>query len=207
MMPRESPTLSNTESRETGRIEAFSDGVFAIAITLLILQIAIPLHASDLLGEVLKQWPSFMAYIISFLIILIMWINHHALFEVIHHIDRNFLLLNGLLLMFITFLNYPTALVSDYLTSPAQAKIAMLIYSGTLVGIAILFNALWLYASFHKRLLSPTADPKAIQMISSAYRFGPLYYLVVFFLAFISVPASFILNAVLAIYYAIFGRS
>src|SRR4029079_15891397 len=86
------------ERREMGRLEAFSDGVFAIAITLLILQIPIPAHSPRLLHDVLQSWPSFLTYAIIFVVILIMWINHHTAFRLIGRIDRRFLILNGLLL-------------------------------------------------------------------------------------------------------------
>src|SRR5690349_6024445 len=105
--------------KKTGRLEAFSDGVFAIAITLLILTIEVPKPPDrSLTAAILEQWPQFLAYGVAFLTILIMWINHHALFKISHHVDRAFLVLNGLLLMAVTFINYPTALMARYLTSP-----------------------------------------------------------------------------------------
>lgn len=193
--------------KETGRLESFSDGVFAVAITLLILQIPPILHSHDLLRDVGAQWQSFVAYAVSFVTILVMWINHQALFQQIHRSDRIFQVLNGLLLMVVTFVNYPTALVATFLTQPAtEAKTAMALYSGTYVVIALLFTSLWFYAAYHNRLLGAQANPAVVAAISRAYRLGPLFYLVTFAVAFLYVPASLALNGVLALYFALTGR-
>ena len=190
--------------RDTGRLEAFSDGVFAIAITLLILEIPITTNSKHLGPELLHRWPSFLAYAISFVVILIMWVNHHMVFKLIDHADRRFLMINGFLLMLITFVNYPTALLADYLTTP-QSRTAMLVYSGTFVVVALCFNLLWRYASSNRRLLSTTADPVLVCAISRAFRFGPLMYFAAFVAALVSVPLSIAISAGLAIYYAIYG--
>lgn len=197
-------TIVVRETRETGRLEAFSDGVFAIAITLLILQIPIQLQSSNLLHELLRSWPSFLAYAISFVVILIMWVNHHLVFRLIDRADRRFMMINGMLLMMVTFVNYPTALVAGYLTT-SQARTAMVVYSGTFVFIAICFSSLWRYAAHHNRLLSESADPALVAAISRAFRFGPLIYLAAFVAAFIYVPLSIAISAGLAIYYAVYG--
>ena len=105
-----------SEQKETGRVEAFSDGVFAIAITLLVLDLKLP-HidgATNLSGELLRQWPTFVAFLNSFVTILIIWMNHHNLFNNIQRTDNTFMLLNGGLLLCVTFLPFPTSLVADY---------------------------------------------------------------------------------------------
>jgi uncharacterized membrane protein len=202
--PTEQKTTTRGE-RETGRLEAFSDGVFAVAITLLILSIPVPDKPNDLLGQVLaKKW-AFLAYLISFLTILIMWINHHSLFKQVARVDRPFLLLNGLLLMLVTFVNYPTALMVEYLAT-SEAKTAALIYTGTFVVIAMLFSLLWFAAAHKRRLLAADAEARVVAAISRAYRYGPLYYVAAFALALVSVPASLLLSLLLAIYFAIYGR-
>jgi uncharacterized membrane protein len=190
--------------REMGRLEAFSDGVFAIAITLLILEIPVPEHTDRLLHDVLQRWPSFLAYAISFVIILIMWVNHHTIFRLLERSDRRFLMINGLLLMLITFVNYPTALLASYLTT-SEARTATVIYSGTFVVVAICFNVLWRYASDWGNLLSPTADPAMVAAITRAFRFGPLFYFAAFVAAFVSVPLSIAISAGLAIFYAVYS--
>jgi uncharacterized membrane protein len=210
--PHSEPSASHdrprAEGRETGRLEAFSDGVFAIAITLLILSIPVPISGGDLWAEVLAQGWAFAAYAISFATILIMWINHHSVFKQVARIDRPFLIVNGLLLMLVTFLNYPTELVARYMShleSP-QAHTAVLIYTGTFILIAVLFTALWFYAAHNGRLLARDADPRVVRAISRAYRFGSLYYAGAFVIAYFSPLAGLIADAALAIYFAVFGR-
>jgi len=200
----EQAQLDVNETRETGRLEAFSDGVFAIAITLLILEIDVPLHSEHLVRDLLHEWPSFLAYALSFLVILVMWVNHHAVFRLIGRINRPFLMLNGLLLMVITFINYPTAVLADYLTS-SHADTALQFYNGTFLIMAILFNTLWRYASRDARFFVADADPDTVTAINRAFRFGPLMYGISFLLAFISVPLGLATNIGLAIYYAIYS--
>lgn len=192
--------------KETGRLEAFSDGVFAVAITLLSLNIRVPIGSHHLIHDVLMQWQSFVAYIVSFVTILVMWINHHALFQQIQRIDRVFMVLNGLLLMFVTFVNYPTALVAEYLTDKSQALPAMLIYNSTYIVIAILFTSLWFYAANRRRLLRGDANQTVVKAISQAYRIGPFFYIAALLLGLVSEPASLALNGLLAIYFAVSGR-
>lgn len=210
-------TAEGVEEKETGRLEAFSDGVFAIAITLLILTIPLPdLSKSALPTGVGKLWPSFLAYVLSFVTILIMWINHHALFKLISRSDHAFMMINGLLLMMITFVNYPTALVAEtlkegipsgfsLLRGNADQRAAALIYSGTFVVTAILYNVLWYYARHEGRLLAKDHDRALVDLITRQYRFGPLFYLVAFLFAFVSAPASIAVNMLLAVYFSFTG--
>jgi uncharacterized membrane protein len=143
------------ENKETGRVEAFSDGVFAIAITLLVLNIQVPHDlpaGKSLANALIDQWPTYLAFVTSFATIGIMWINHHRLFAHIRRSDNPLLVLNGLLLIGITLVPFPTALLAAYIGHPDE-QVAALVYGGTLVVIAICFNLLWLYASRGKRLL------------------------------------------------------
>ncbi|WIG59891.1 MAG: hypothetical protein OJF49_002639 [Ktedonobacterales bacterium] len=212
------PQTTTAAERDTGRVEAFSDGVFAIAVTLLVLTLRVPLQSDlgqsgDLLAALLRQWPAFLAYLISFAFILIMWINHHNMFKVIVRTDHAFLFINGLLLFFITFIPFPTALLADYI-APRDPHIsaalysrnqivAMVIYSGAYFLTAIAFNALWLYAAAGNRLLDTHLPSDFAASITRRYRFGPLLYLACVALAFISVPVSFVLNAILALFFAL----
>ena len=194
--------------KETGRIEAFSDGVFAIAITLLVLDIKVPRElpeSAQLLDALLAQWPAYFAFVTSFATIGIMWINHHRLFNLIKRSDQMLLVLNGLLLLGITFVPFPTALVAEYIGHPDE-RVAALVYNGTFVVTAILFNVLWHYAAYKNRLLDPRSDPRAVQSITRQYAFGPLIYLVAFGLAFFSATASLALNMLLALFFALPGR-
>jgi uncharacterized membrane protein len=193
--------------RETGRIEAFSDGVFAIAMTLLILDIKVPPIESlpeggGLLTALLNLWPAYLAYVTSFATILIMWVNHHKLFKYITRTDHYFLLLNGLLLMWITIVPFPTALLSEYIQHP-DATVAAAVFGGTYLLIAIAFNLLWRYASHNNRLLDKRSDPRFVQSITNQYAFGPIFYAISFALVFVSVPLSLAMNLALALFFAI----
>lgn len=193
------------EEKETGRLEAFSDGVFAVAITLLVLNIQPPpdvLSDTALLDMLLRHWPIYLAFIASFATIGIMWINHHKLFTHIKRTDHNLLLLNLLLLLVIVFIPFPTALVAQYVAHPDQ-HVAVLIYSGTFLLMATCFYGIWRYASYENRLLGSKVDPRAVEAINRQYRFGPLLYLIVFGVAWISAPASIIINLLLAVFFAL----
>ena len=202
-------TNEQREEKETGRLEAFSDGIFAVAITLLVLEIKLPPpDTSGLATVVMNQWPSFLAYFISFMTILIMWINHHAIFKLVHRTDHTFLVINGLLMLLITFVNYPTAVLAEHIQSAHSSDqiFAATFYSATFILISIVFQALWLYATYKRRLLSKSVDPALIATITRQYRFGPLFYLVAFALAFVNVGASVALNGGLAVYFAFTGQ-
>lgn len=203
------PPDSESDVKETGRTEAFSDGVIAIAITLLVLEIRVPhLEEGQSLYEALKDiWPAYLAYIISFFTIGIMWINHHRLFRLIKRVDDVFLGLNILLLMMITFVNFPTSLLAEYLDNPAERRTAALVYSGTFVVTAIAFNGLWRYASYHNRLIDRQTDLAQVHAITQQYNYGPFMYLTAFLAAFVNVPLSLAISFGLAIFFALPGRA
>ena len=194
------------DDKETGRLEAFSDGVFSIAITLLILNIKIPkyqdLHGTPLRWALLQQWPSLFAFATSFLTILIMWINHHKLFVHIRRTNHMFLILNGLLLFLVTFVPFPTAVLAEYMRYP-EACSAVALYSGTYFAIAIVYNALWLYASHKHRLLGSNVNAARVQAITEQYRFGPIFYGAAFAASFWSFYVSVTICAALAVFFAI----
>jgi TMEM175 potassium channel family protein len=197
------------EAKETGRIEAFSDGVFAIAVTLLVLELKVPQLAEDaanaeLWSALLSHWPSYAAYLVSFTTILIVWVNHHRLFNIIQRSDSRFLFLNGLLLLVVTTIPFPTALLAEFLQKPS-ASVACAIYSGTFVLLALAFNAFWRYAAYRNRLLTRTVTTEQVAAISRSLLFGPITYFVAFVLAFVNVYASFGLCMLLAIYWAVSG--
>lgn len=204
---------ANKDDKETGRLEAFSDGVFAVAITLLVLNIKIPTADSPdkLLGDprlwpmLLGQWPTLAAYVTSFATIGIMWLNHHRLFVHIKRINTVLVLLNLLLLLFIVFVPVPTALLAEYVERTDQHA-AAIVYSGTFFLMACCFNLLWRYASFHNRLLGKDVDSRAIQAISRQYLFGPLVYSITFALAWVSTPATIIVSFALALFFALPAR-
>ena len=115
------------DAKETARIEAFSDGVFAIAITLLVLDLKVPrgmAEGRDLLAALVGQWPAYLAFVTSFATIGIMWINHHRMFTLIGRTDDGLLVLNGLLLLGVTFVPFPTGVLAEY-TPRAAGRGAM----------------------------------------------------------------------------------
>lgn len=177
------------------RLEAFSDGVFAIAITLLVLDIKVPrveaLEGHTLGAALFNQWPVYLAYVFSFVTILIMWVSHHAMFKYIARTDQLFLVLNGLLLMGITAVPFPTALLSEYLQYAdhgADQNLAAAVYSGLFTLIAILFNLLWHYAARNNRLMGTRLDPVFARTLARRYMLGPLAY-------FISLVLSLVVGA------------
>lgn len=193
------------EARETARIEAFSDGVFAVAATLLVLDLKVPHDVAGgqgLVRALAAQWPSYLAFVTSFAFIGIMWINHHRLFTLIRRSDNLLLIFNGLLLLGVTVVPFVTAVVAEYIPRDGAA-VAAAVYSGTYTVVAVFFNLLWRHASHKNRLLDRKADPGMIDAITRGYRFGPLLYLVTFVLAFVSVPASLAMNLALAIFFAL----
>lgn len=193
---------------DTARLEAFSDGVFAIAITLLVLEIRVPYpdateHGQALLLALRRLWPSYLGYALSFVTIGIMWANHHSMFHYIRRADRYFVLIHVMFLMCISFLPFPTALLAAYLPEPDGRTLAVAVYSGTLVLIALAYNAVWWYAVIDDRLLAPDVDRDAVRTISSRYALGPIAYGVSLSLAFVNVWGSLSVHALLAILYLI----
>lgn len=198
-----------SDEKETGRIEAFSDGVIAIAITLLILEIKVPkiteLDSASLWTKLVGLWPSFLAFVTSFGTILVMWVNHHRIFRLVRTTDYPFLYWNGLLLLTITFVPFPTAVLAEHLAC-AEATTAAAFYAGSFVVIALAFQGVWRHLRKHPHLLFGSADPKEIDGITKQYRFGPLFYLTAFGLAFVSVAASIAACLALAVFFAFAGR-
>lgn len=195
------------DENETARVEAFSDGVFAIAITLLVLEIKVPSHEEvavrGLAQSLVALWPSYLAFLTTFVTILVIWVHHHWVFALIRRNDHPFLYWNGLLLLFVTFMPFPTALLAEYLLHP-EAKVAANLYTGTFLAISLAFAALWRHAS--KRLLSSNASiakkDEAAQ-ITRQYRYGPPLYFGAFGVSFLSEEWSVALCLVLALFFAL----
>jgi len=167
--------------KQTGRLEAFSDGVFAIAITLLALELKIPhsetgqITPATVISGLAHQWPSYFAFITSFFTVLIMWVHHHAIFRLVKRVDVTLLFANGFLLMLVTVVPFPTAVVAEYLRTPAAAA-ACTFYAGFFVLISIGFWVL-LWAAFRQKVLDPEAKLATVERLRRSYRFGPPLYL------------------------------
>ncbi len=195
------------EVRDTGRLEAFSDGVFAIAVTLLVLELRAPLpgtlhEGEHLLDALLHEWPAYLAFATSFVTLLIIWINHHNLFKMIVRSDHAFLLLNGILLFTVTLIPFPTNVVAEHIREPG-ARTAAVFYSGAFLAMAVAFNLLWRYASRDGRLLARGVNRKLVDTINKQFRIGPLTYVVAVAVSFINGIAGCALVLLLAIYWAL----
>jgi uncharacterized membrane protein len=188
----------------TNRLVAFSDGVFAVAITLLVLNLQVPQIAtgSELVSKVGALWPKLLSYALSFVIVGIYWVAHHNTFHYIKRSDRNLLWLNILLLMCIVFLPFPTALLGQY---PEQ-RVAVIIYAGTLVITGLVLQSLWWYATSEYRLVDRTIDPRLVQRATRRNLTAPLIYLLAIGISLFSVPASFVLFFLVPVYYILPGR-
>jgi TMEM175 potassium channel family protein len=184
------------------RVEAFSDGVFAIAITLLVLTIAQPRSYQNLARALGTQWPSLAAYIVSFAIIGIMWINHHSVFGHLEHVDRGLLYLNLLLLMTIAFLPYPTGVLGQALAKGQGTRTAAVVYGVVMVVNSYAWAGLWLHASHHRRLLRPDFPEKERATATVLFTVGVVLYTISVGAAFLNAYAFLALQGALAVYYA-----
>jgi uncharacterized membrane protein len=187
------------EAIGTGRLEAFSDGVFAIAITLLILEIKVSGPLGD---QLLHIWPSYLAYVTSFLTIGIIWLNHHLIFVKVRAVDRTLLLINTLFLMVVAFIPFPTFLVAEYLRERGERD-AVLALGITFVVLAVLFEALWLYVSVGRRLLRDDVPQAEVDDITRSYLPGVPVYAAANLVALASPFASIALLLAIAVFYSL----
>ncbi|WP_285488267.1 TMEM175 family protein [Amycolatopsis taiwanensis] len=188
---------------ESGRVEAFSDGVFAIAITLLILEIKVP--SADEHGGLWRalgaQWPSYAAYVVSFLIIGIMWVNHHQLFSYVARVDRTLMFLNLLLLMVVAAVPFPTAMLAEYLREDGASHVAAAVYSLVMVVMAYAFQALWWHLTRTGHLFDSRVDAPAARATRVRFALGSLAYPATVGLAFVSAPLTLAAHGLIALYY------
>lgn len=186
-----------------GRLEAFSDGVFAIAITLLVLDLTVPKGQPDggLWAALGREWPSYFAYLVSFLVIGIMWVNHHAVFEKVRTVDRAVLFANLLLLLFTSAIPFPTRLVAEYLTSRADARVAMAVYSATMLASGLSYGTLWLVITRDAGILAPHLDRAAERAAIRRFGLGNVAYLATVGLSFLNPVATLAVHGAIAAYY------
>lgn len=185
--------MTEAAERETARVEAFSDGVFAIAITLLVLEFKVPPlgpHASgaELWAELRDLWPSLVAFVGSFAAILIMWINHHGLFRMVRRVDTPLLYANGLMLLLISFVPFPTAVLAEYLGHEGE-RMAAAFYCATFVVVSITFQVWW-WTVCRRGLLHEHVARRSIARVTRAYRFGFAVYVAAAILCFWSAAAG-----------------
>jgi len=193
----------------TTRFETFSDGVFAIAATLLVLELSVT-SGPDLGSELLRLWPSYLAYVTSFVTIGIIWMNHHHTVSLIARTDRTMLFVNNLLLLTVAFLPFPTGLVGNSLRTGEGEQAATLAYAGTLVVMAALHLVWWGYARHNRRLIADETPDSALRAVDRAYFPGLPMYGAVFIVAFFSPLAAILITLAIAAFYlpsaALFDR-
>lgn len=187
---------------EKARLEAFSDGVFAVAITLLALDLAVagPGHGS-LSHQLRDRWPAYAAYVVSFFIIGITWVNHHALFKSFAATDRTLLFLNLMLLLFIVAIPFATSTMATYLRSGgADSHVAAALYAAVLEGMALSFGSIFIWSVRRDRRHEPL-PASATRGALVRFSIGSLVYLVAIAVAFVSASGALALIAVVAVYY------
>jgi uncharacterized membrane protein len=195
---------------DRSRLEAFSDGVFAVAITLLALNLTVagPGHGKliDQLGD---HWPSLVAYLISFFMIGIIWVNHHVLVRTIKVVDRTLLFLNLVLLLFVVLIPFATATVAEYLSAPESlthggqdTRIAMAVYGAVFLGMSVGFGVIFEWTLHGERVYQPVRQDKHW---AARARFvgGGLVYVAAIVVALFNAIASFVLIALIAVYYIV----
>jgi uncharacterized membrane protein len=184
-------------------LENFSDAVFAVAITLLALDLTVagPGHG-PLTHQLAERWPSYAAYVVSFFIIGITWVNHHTLFTSFAAIDRRLLFLNLSLLLFIVAIPFGTASMAAYLTEGGfDAHLAAALYAAILEGMALSFGAIFVWSLTDAERRHEPLPPRAARRALARFSVGAVVYLVAIVVAFVSAPASLILIAIDAVYY------
>ena len=191
----------------TTRLETFSDGVFAIAATLLILDVKLTDHGS-VSHQLVHAWPSYAAYAISFFTLGIVWVNHHTVFAQIARVDRTFLFINVVFLMVIALTPFPTRVLAEHMRD--QSKAAGFAYGVTYTAMAICYGALWFYAAVGRRLIAEDADPRTVSGISRSFAPGSVVYLVATLSSLLSAYLAIVLYATIALFYvlesSLFGR-
>jgi uncharacterized membrane protein len=187
---------------DRSRLEAFSDGVFAVAITLLALDLTVegPRHGR-LIDQLHDKWPAFLAYLISFFMIGIVWVNHHALVRSIIKVDRRLLFLNLVLLLFVVLIPFATATEAEYFPhNGGDARLAMALYAGVFLGMSIGFASMLEWTLHGQRVYQPV-PPERRWTARARFAGGSLAYVVAIAVAAFSAVASFVLIALIALYY------
>jgi len=188
------------------RLAALTDGVFAIAITLLSLEVAVPIvegaaGGEDLTEALFESWPSYVAYTVTFFLIGAYWINHHRMFNLLRGVDHKFLLLNILFLMAIAIIPFPNALLAEYAQDPELRGVAAAVYGFAMVALAAMFNLVWWYAGSNGRLLKPECDVVAVRKVLKSYVVGPVFYGVAVAFALFAPIVSLVLYVIIPLGY------
>jgi uncharacterized membrane protein len=188
----------------TNRLEAFSDGVFAVAITLLVLEIEVP-GGENLWHDLKEEWPSFAAFAVSFWVIGIIWVNHHGVIDHLRRADRGVLYLNLLVLMTVVFIPFSTELFAVHLKSGADEKVAAIVYSSSFLAMGVSFGLLWTYVTSHREALGVSLTDEEVRSTRRSFLIGNPIYALAFAMSFVSPEAVLAIVALVAFYYAIVG--
>jgi uncharacterized membrane protein len=190
---------------DTNRLETFSDGVIAIAITLLILEIDVPEDThGELWSALLRQWPSYLAYLISFAVIGIIWVNHHGILALVARVDRPLLYLNLLLLLAVAGIPFPTALVAEHLQSPGiDSEVAAAVYGGWATLVALSFNLMWRWIVHDESLIRDDIDIRALRANTRRFSLGLVIYPLTIGIAFLNPILALCVHGLLAAYYVV----
>jgi TMEM175 potassium channel family protein len=189
---------------KTNRLEAFSDGVFAVAITLLVLDLHVP-SESHLWHQLADEWPSFASFFVSFWVIGIIWVNHHGLLDHLERTDRPVLYLNLLVLMTVVFIPFATALIAEHLKSGADENAAALVYALAFLAMGIAFSLFWTYIVKHRPELGVQIPDDEVRRTSLGFTIGSPIYAVAVIMAFISPAVVLVIIAAVAVYYMLAG--
>ena len=189
---------------KTSRLEAFSDGVFAVAITLLVLDLNVP-GGENLWHQLKEEWPQFASFFVSFWVIGIIWVNHHGLLDHLKRTDRPVLYLNLLVLMTVVFIPFSTALMAEHLKSGADENVAALVYALAFLAMGIAFNLFWTYIVKHRRELGVEIPDEEIRRISVGFMIGSPLYVIAVIMAFISPAVVLVIIPAVAGYYMVAG--
>lgn len=200
----ESPAEATGLGMSVSRLEAFSDGVFAIVITLLILDIRVPVGAGGHLGtQLANQWPRYVAYLSSYLIVGIIWLNHHATIRLLARTDHTLQVLNLLLLLPVSVLPWPTAVLAEYARegTAGDQRLAVVLYGATSSLMAVAFNILWRYLLRHRELVRRDVPAELLAVRNRRYNIGLVVYPMATLLGLLSVPLFLALMLGLAVLY------
>jgi uncharacterized membrane protein len=196
-------------ARDASRVEAFSDAVIAIVLTLMaveLLQFA-PQNptGTDLAGALFHEWPSYLAYVITFAIVGQVWLTHHNMWRYVVRVDQLLLVLNLLLLLFVAAIPFAANLLSDNLRGPVgDQRLTAALYAGTVLGEALFFNLSWWWAR-RRHLLHPDLDPRLARAVARRFLLGPLLYVVAFAVVFVDPVLSLVAYLLLVGLYLIRG--
>jgi uncharacterized membrane protein len=188
----------------TTRLEAFSDGVFAIAITLLVIELRPPeVRGSELAGALWDLWPGYFAYLVSFVTIGVMWLNHHRIFTQVRAVDGPVLLLNLHLLLWIALIPFPTAVVADYLAEGGDgARTALVFYSVVFLLAGVAFGLLFGWITRDDRLIDQRPPPEVVRSARIRFMFGQGVYLAAIAVSLVAPVVALSLHGAMAVYYA-----